>query len=213
MEPTFRDATADDAGPIAYMAHMAGRGHARISTYDLIIPGPPGPSAQRIYMIKRLVAAETVCMLHFTHHRVACVEGRAVACMGALTSGEAGLLAFVRALKEIGWTEAEVALMRTGMSIYNRVEPPVPRGSWAIENVATLPEYRRRGLAAGLLEMTLEQGRRLGHRSAQLAVHIGNDAARDFYGGNGFEITAERKDPEFEAIFGCPGMWEMVRRL
>lgn len=213
MEAVFREATAGDAGPIAYLAHLAGQGHARISTYDLIVPGPPGPLAQRIYMIKRLVAADTVSMLHFSHHRVAVVDGRVVACTGSLDSYGARLLSFVAALRETGWTAAEISTMRSGIAAYNRVEPPVPSDAWMLENVAVLPEHRRKGLASGLLELTLDEGRKRGRRRAHLAVHIGNEAALGLYRGRGFEVTGERVDPEFEALFGCPGMWEMTRLL
>lgn len=213
MEPVFREATAHDAGAIAYLAHIAGQGHARISTYDLIVPGPPGPNAQRIYMIKRIVEADTLSMLHFKHHRVAVLDGRPVACLGSLDSSAATMLSFVAALKETGWTDAEISAMRSGLAIYNRVEPPVPTDAWAIENVAVLPGYRRRRLAAGLLELALNEGRKRGFHYAQLAVHMGNQPALELYRGEGFEITGERVDPEFESLFGCPGMWEMTRPL
>ena len=213
MEPVFREATADDAGPIALLAHVAGQGHARISTYDLIVPGPPGPTAQRIYLIKRIVSAQTVSMLHYSHHRVALVDGRVAACAGALSSGDASMFAFITALQETGWNEGEISLMRSGVAIYSRVEPPVPPNSWAIENIAVLPEYRRLGLASRLLELALGEGRRAGHRSVQLAIHIGNKAALALYQKHGFEVVAERRDPEFDVLFGCPGMWEMTRPL
>lgn len=213
MDAVIRAATAEDAGPIAYLAHMAGSGHARLSTYDLIVPGPPGPTAQRIYMIKRIVAAQKVSMLHYGHHTVALSDGRVVACIGALSSARATMLSFIAALKETGWTDAEISVMRSGLAIYNRVEPPVPSDTWAIENVAVLPEHRRVGLARTLLERALQDGRDTGFQVAQLAIHIGNEAALELYAQNGFEVTSERTDPEFEALFGCPGMWEMTKRL
>jgi ribosomal protein S18 acetylase RimI-like enzyme len=213
LEPIFRPAQADDAAAIAYLAYLAGQGHARISTYDLIVPGRPGPTAERIYMIKRIVTADAVSMLHYSHHRVAVVDGQAVACAGALDSGGASLLTFIAALKETGWTEEDIGRMRLGVATYNRVEPSVPPGAWAIENVATLPEHRRRGLVDGLLEMLLAEGKVLDHTTAQLAVHIGNDVALKLYERRGFEITAQKTDPEFEALFGSPGMWEMRRGL
>jgi ribosomal protein S18 acetylase RimI-like enzyme len=213
LEPIFRPAQAEDAGAIAYLAYLAGQGHARISTYDLIVPGRPGPTAERLYMIKRLVAADSISMLHYSHHRVAVADGQVVACAGALDSQGASLMAFIAALKETGWTEEDITMMHLGVATYNRVEPSVPPEVWAIENVATLPDYRRRGLVAELLEMLLADGRALGHETAQLAVHMGNDVAMQLYRRRGFEVTSERIDPEFEALFGCPGMFEMKRPI
>ena len=212
-ERLVREAAPGDAGPIAHLSHIAGQGSARISTYDLMIGGRPGPTAERIYLIKRIVEARTISMLHYSNHYVATVEGRVSACAGAVDPPGASLLTFVAALKETGWTDEEISRMRSGLTTYSRVEPPITEDCWAIQNVATLEGYRRMGLASALVEQVLERGRQLGLRRARLAVHIGNDAALNLYKGLGFEVKNWRTDPEFEALFGCPGMWEMTRPL
>jgi ribosomal protein S18 acetylase RimI-like enzyme len=209
MQPVIRDASQEDAGAIAYLAHLAGQGNARISTYDLMMPGRQGPTPDRIYMIRRVVAANAVCMLHYSNHRVAAVDGRVAACVGAVDASGAGLISFVAALKETGWTDEEIAAMRSGVASYSPVEPPVSAGAVALENVATLPEYRRRGLAYTLVERTLEAAREGGYERAQLACHMGNAAAFHMYEKLGFKVDAARTDLEFESLFGCPGMLEM----
>ena len=213
MQPVIRDASPEDAGAIAYLAHMAGQGNARISTYDLIVPGRHGPTPDRIYQIKRVVAAETVCMLHYSHHCIADIDGRVAACVGAVDAPGAGLLSFIAALKETGWTDEEITRMRSGVNSYSRVEPPVPKRAIALENVAALPEYRRRGLVSMLVERTLEAARDGGYERVHLACHMGNDAAFDLYEKLGFKVDTVRTDPEFEALFGCPGMLEMSLAL
>ncbi len=41
-----------------------------------------------------------------------------------------------------------------------KVIPEHAPGAWIVENVATLPEFRRRGLVDRLVEEMLERGRR-----------------------------------------------------
>lgn len=213
MGPLFEAATADDAGAIALLSYYSGQGHCTTSTYDLLIPGRPGPTAERIYMMRRLVAADAVSWLHFSHYEVARLEGRAAASLGSFGSKDSGNLDFIAALRETGWTDREVATMLSSVRVYARVEPPIPQDTWMIENVATLPEYRGRGLVSALLERAVERGRERGFKKAQMAVHIGNEKALKVYEKGGFEITATRTDPEFEVVFGCPGMWTMARAL
>jgi len=55
-----------------------------------------------------------------------------------------------------------------------------------IQNVATAPEFRRRGLAAQLLKAVLEQAVGDGIRKVFLEVRIGNNAARALYEKFGF---------------------------
>ena len=214
MEPLIRAATADDSGAIAYAAYLAGQGHCGVSTYDLMIPGRrPGPTAERIYQIKRLVEAESVCWLHYSHYRVAEVDGRVAASIGAFSAEDSGNLALIKALKETGWNDAEIARMSCEVRVYTRVEPPVPRNAWMIENAAVLPGFRRMGLMTALLDLVLAEGRCTGLKTALLACHMGNEAARRLYERAGFVITAQRTDTEFETIFGSPGMWQMTLDL
>jgi ribosomal protein S18 acetylase RimI-like enzyme len=211
LEPLFRSATADDAGAIALLSYYAGQGHCETSTYDLMIPGRPGPTAERIYMIRRLVGTGTVSWLHYSHYEVAQVDGRVVASLGAFGASDSGNLQLIAALKETGWTDREIAAMSSNVRVYSRVEPSVPRDAWMIENVATLPEYRGRGLVSALVSRALVRGRERGYLRAQMACHIGNVAALRVYENAGFEITEVMADAEFEVVFGCPGMWRLAR--
>jgi translation initiation factor 4G len=84
-------------------------------------------------------------------------------------------------------------------------------GAWVIESVATMPQFRRRGLADALMAGILETGRARGHRIAQLTVLIGNVAAQRAYEKAGFRIADEKRHRDFEATLGAPGFMRMVR--
>jgi translation initiation factor 4G len=84
-------------------------------------------------------------------------------------------------------------------------------GAWVIESVATIPDYRRRGLADSLMTEILEAGRARGHRIAQLTILIGNVAAQSAYEKAGFTVRDEKRHPDFEAALGAAGFMRMVR--
>jgi ribosomal protein S18 acetylase RimI-like enzyme len=80
-----------------------------------------------------------------------------------------------------------------------------------VESVATLPEYRRRGLTDSLMREILEIGRARGHRIAQLTILIGNVAAQSAYEKAGFTVRDEKRHPDFEAALCAAGFMRMVR--
>jgi [ribosomal protein S18]-alanine N-acetyltransferase len=67
-----------------------------------------------------------------------------------------------------------------------------------------LPEERRRGVAAALLERILAEGRKLGAFRATLEVRRSNEAALALYKRLGFSVEATRRgyysQPEEDAL-------------
>jgi ribosomal protein S18 acetylase RimI-like enzyme len=82
-----------------------------------------------------------------------------------------------------------------------------------VENVATLPEFRRQGLVDRLMERILARGRERGATTADISVFIGNDAAQLAYEKHGFAAVAEKRHPEFEAVYLTPGTRTLRRGL
>ena len=73
-----------------------------------------------------------------------------------------------------------------------------------ITNVATHPDFRRRGIGAELLEFLKEEAKTRGIDSLYLEVRRSNSAARNLYEKSGFEVVGERKgfykNPKEDAI-------------
>jgi ribosomal-protein-alanine N-acetyltransferase len=61
-----------------------------------------------------------------------------------------------------------------------------------INNLAVLPEVRRKGIGLALMRFVLAEGSRLGARRATLEVRRSNDAARHLYERLGFVIAGVR---------------------
>ena len=84
---------------------------------------------------------------------------------------------------------------------------------WVIESVATVQEFRRRGIIDTLLNEILEKGRGQGFGLGQVGVFIGNTAAQRAYEKSGFRIVDEKRHADFETEIGCPGMARLHREL
>ena len=157
---------------------------------------------------------------HWAHHSVFAVEevdGRPASGMCGYFDEELGIPALQK-----GMIEADERLARTPEEIRAgmqrtapilHVAPHHPSGTWIVENVATHPDHRRQGLVDALLSEMLERGRQRGASLAGIGVMIGNDRAQRAYEKAGFRVSEERRHPDFEALWGCPGIRSMNRAL
>lgn len=64
----------------------------------------------------------------------------------------------------------------------------------AVTNIATLPEYRRKGIGRALLKKMLAEAEKRGVSSVFLEVRVSNEAAKALYLSEGFEEVGVRKD-------------------
>lgn len=73
-----------------------------------------------------------------------------------------------------------------------------------ITNVATHPDFRRRGIAADVLDFLKREAHKRGIDSLFLEVRRSNDAARSLYEKAGFTVIGERKgfykNPKEDAV-------------
>ena len=58
MDPVTRDAQASDATELARLYYLAGKSHAKISMYDLMVPGPYGMTDERIDGLARIITVK-----------------------------------------------------------------------------------------------------------------------------------------------------------
>ena len=167
--------------------------------------------------LEHLAASSAPHWAHFSTFLVAEVDAVPAAALGGYFDEALGMPALAKALPEVnaavGRSQADDAagFARAGSIV--QVAPEHEPGVWIVEHVATRPEYRRRGLIDQLLSEILERGRQLGARKADIGVLIGNDPAQRAYQKNGFAITGEKRHPEFEAVYHCPGIRALSREV
>jgi ribosomal protein S18 acetylase RimI-like enzyme len=214
MDVEIVEARREHAGFLAWVLLASHRSHLERGLWDFVVGGSEADC------LGFLEALTTTAQPHWAHHStflVAQVDGRPAAALCGYFEAENGMATLAKALPEanqrVGRSaeDDDAGFARAGAVV--RVAPDHEAGAWIVENVATRPELRRRGLVDRLLEEILEEGRRRGATIADIGVLIGNDPAQRAYEKAGFQLTGEKRHPEFEAVWKCPGIRSLSRSL
>jgi len=176
--------------------------------------------ATALAFLRRLATTEAVHMFHHSLFLVAELDGEPGAAMCAYDSSTQGYdvalpeIAAATAAEGVNAEDPEYA-RRSGVLLSGFIlEDPGPPGPrWVIENVATRPEMRRRGLVDALLHQLLGHGREGGFEHAQISVFIENERARRAYIKAGFEPVAEQRSDDWQLEMGCPGTEMLLQPL
>ncbi len=176
-----------------------------------------GPDDRRLDFLEGLASSDIASFCHYSSFLVAEVESTPAAALCGYDADKDGTAALTLAVAsvaaKIGWRDAERDAAAARVAPFFTCAPEEPPHTWIIENVATSPEHRGRGLARSLLQAILGLGRERGYRKAQIAVFIGNDPALRAYLQAGFAFADEKRHPEFQAALGCPGITRLLRDL
>lgn len=208
----IREANEGDVDFLAWVMLEASRSHLPRGLWEYI---NDQSGEQTIEFLKRLAVTDVVHFFHHSLFKVAEADGRPAAAMCGFDPTTQGMGAVLQVMPAIA-SECGVTFNQDYMrraSVVGMVTPEYADDAWVVENVATLPECRRRGLTNALLEATLDTGRSSGFNLGQIAVFIGNEPARAAYIRAGFEPKDEKRDPTFEAEVGCPGMERLLQPL
>jgi translation initiation factor 4G len=210
----IRRASFDDVEFLAWVMYSASRSHLIRGLWDLIIGAD---EAGCLEYLRRLAVAQPRSLYHYESFLVAEADGEpAAALCGFEIRGAWEIVgeAMSNVQRDLGWTEAETAasLQRVG-PLWTACMPPDIGADFAIESVATLPQYRRRGLIGALIGDVLRDASERGCELAQITTYIGNDAAQAAYEKSGFKAHEEKRCVELEKILGVPGFIRLTRQL
>jgi ribosomal protein S18 acetylase RimI-like enzyme len=219
MQPATTNVTIVEARPehvpfIAWVMLTAARSHVEKGMWDFMA-GPD--EARTLRFLEALASTEEPHWAHHSLFLVAEAGGRPASALCGYFDEEHGTATLApmlpAAAQAAGMTPDELmAAWQEGLSIA-QVAPEHVAGVWIVEHVATLPEFRRQGLVDRLLAAVLDKGRARGATVGDVGVLIGNDRAQRAYEKAGFRVTGEKRHPEFEAAYGCPGIRELSRPL
>jgi ribosomal protein S18 acetylase RimI-like enzyme len=211
--PAIRPARPDDAGFIARNILLSQRGPRPRGWFDIAL-GWPEPKC--LDFIERLAVARQISWWHVSQFIVAEVDGVPAAALCAMPS-RGSLDMAGPALKEvgrdIGMSASDLAAMFRRGDYSDSCWIQGTDDEWLIEHVATLPEYRGRGLVQALIGHALAAGKEAGFARASISFLIGNEAAERCYAKAGFAFVEEKRDPAFEALTGAPGFRRFVRAI
>lgn len=214
MDVRIRRGRAEDAKFLAWVMLTASRAHMTRGLWDLIVGAD---QAGCLDYLQRLSVAEPRSLYHCESFLVAEADGAPAAALCGFSIQDAWAVA-AQAMSSVqsdsGWSEERTAASYRHVGpIWSNCLPPDAGADFAIENVATRPEYRRRGLIRALIGEALGTARAQGCRLAQIVTYIGNDVAIAAYQKSGFEISQEKRCRDMEAVLEAPGFVRLLRKL
>jgi ribosomal protein S18 acetylase RimI-like enzyme len=213
MAIQIRQARQEDAEFLSRTILLAGRAHVQKGIWDVILGGT---DEENLAFLGVITVTGPPHLFHYSFYQIAEMDGNRAAALGGYAPRTAGYPVLREAMPEALRKSGRGGLDPGAPERMGRVLPCIPEnlaGAWVIDSVATLPEYRGRGLAGRLLASVLDQGRELGFKLAQLSIYIGNLPAQRLYEKHGFRISDENRCPDFEREIGAPGMARMTRLL
>jgi translation initiation factor 4G len=217
MSIRIRRAAENDLDLLTWVMLAASRSHLDRGIWEYL---NASDEAATLSFLRRVGTSDTVHLLHWSLFLVAELDGEPGAAMCAYDSSTQGFdvalpeMAAATAAERIDAEDPEY-VRRSGVLlggfIVDDPGPPGPR--WVIENVATRPEMRRRGLVDALLHQLLGHGRERGFEYAQISVLIDNERARRAYIKAGFEPLAEQRSDDWAREIGSPGSEMLLQPL
>ena len=215
MATRIRPATAADAPFLAWVMLAASRSHVPRGAWDLHVDGP---DARVLAFLERMAVQPAPSFCRWEPFLVAEVDGRPAAALSGYAAREPGMLDPTPAIEVasravLGWGTDELAASGRRLAPFLTCVVEPPRDAWAIEWVATHPDFRRRGLVHELLLAVMDVGRGRGHTDSQILVLIGNTPAQCAYERAGYRVVDEKRHPEFARVVGCPGIACLTRTL
>ena len=217
MAIRIRRATEKDLDLLLWVMLAASRSHLDRGLWEYL---NASDEAATLSFLRRLATTEAVHFFHWSLFLVAELDGEPGAAMCAYDSStqgfEAALPDMIVATAAEGVNAEDLEYVRRRdvmMSGFIMDDPGPPGPRWVIENVATKPEMRRKGLVDALIHELLGHGRERGFEFAQISVFIENERARRAYMKAGFELLAEQRSDEWPAELGCPGTAMLLQPL
>ncbi|MBL6854377.1 MAG: GNAT family N-acetyltransferase [Alphaproteobacteria bacterium] len=212
MATIIRSATPDDGAFLGWASVIASRSQLKRGWFEIVLRRNDTFCFE---FAKCLTLAKAVSWWHWSHFLVAEVDGvvaSALCGFGDDSVYSASMAAMTEAGDRMGIPRDEQAqFWPRGRFI---VSPATSEDdAWTIENVATLPEYRGRGLVERLLAADLERARKAGFKRAQISFFMGNDPAERAYTKAGFAFAEQKTAPDFEAALGIPGIKRFARDI
>jgi ribosomal protein S18 acetylase RimI-like enzyme len=208
------DATREHIPLIAWVVLMSHRSQLPRGMWDFML------GEDEEYKLRYLEAWVDTDLMHWGHwslFKVAEVDGVPAAALCGYPADDMSVETVIRATamtyNKFGVPMQEAAAAWERARAVERIEIAHAPGAWVVEHVATRPDFRRRGLVDRLIAEILQRGLERGHRLSEIGLFIGNERAQQAYTKAGFEVAEEKRDPEFEAVYGCPGGLLMRRAI
>ena len=172
-----------------------------VSIATVTLPKTPDSSTQITYITSLAETAESI----------------PIGSLGGYDPQKSGYLALQKALPEV-YKKLDLPehTFQEANDRASKILACLPKeldNAWVIDSVATMPEYRGRGIAERLLKAIITEGRKNGYSTAQINMYAGNEPALRLYKKLGFEVIEETQDKYFEEKIRSSGMLSLSRKI
>lgn len=214
MNIDIRSAKPDDAQFLAWVMLAATRSHNKYGVWEHYVGGT---EEDCLSFLQLIATTQKPHLFHYSTFIVAEVNGQKAGALSGYDPKVLGMRAFTQTLPEViqqlGWTANDQKAALDRYLPFMTCTPDNAEGAWVVESVAVLPEYRKKGIVSMLLAEALDRGRKNGFKLTQIGVIIDNKPARRAYEKQGFKFDKEKRHPNFEEIYGSPGIARFLLAL
>jgi ribosomal protein S18 acetylase RimI-like enzyme len=214
MRTTIRAARSDDADFLAWAMLTASRSHVPRGVWEYLFDFSEDTTRR---LLAAIVVSERPHWCHWSVFHVAEIDGARAAALCAFDPRTQGMHVLKPIVQEAaigcGIGPADVPGIEARGAVLDAAVPDYADGAWVVENVATVPTFRRRGLIDTLMRHVLGIGRSRGFPRAQISVFIDNTPALRAYEKNGFVIESEKRSAALQAALGFPGLRRLLQTL
>lgn len=211
IDATVRAAKEDDLDFLTWVMIEAARSHLDRSVWETMFDVSV---AELETMLRGLATTERTHWCHVDLFWIAEVGGVPAAAMSTFDPKTHGTAVLSEEMASVaiaaGLAQQNLITAFERSAVFKGCSPSDYPSSWAIENVAVIPEMRGSGVIDQLFAHAIGLGRDEGYEHAQIMVLNGNTRAERVYLRNGFELRADYRGREFEETFGCPGVKLLV---
>lgn len=215
MDIKIRKCVPEDAVFLAKSILFAGRAHVSKGIWEFVLDAS---ERECLLFLEQAVVTTVPHLFHYSGALIAETPDNVPAgSLGGYDPKTHGYQSLQQALPEV---YKKLAMPETTFQDAeeraDRILQCLPReipDAWVIDSVATVPEYRRSGIAESLLQAMMTEGRKRGFSRTQINIYVGNKPALHLYKKLGFTVIEETQDAFFEKEIGSPGMMSLVRNL
>lgn len=215
MNIQIRRCTAADAPFLARSILIAGRAHVAKGIWEFVLDVP---EKECLEFLDNVAVTNFPHLFHYSCYLIAEVDGSIPAgSLGGYDPKKHGYTALQQALPEVyKKLHLPQEMFQGANERAAQILACLPKeidNAWVVDSVATMPQFRGRGVAELLLHAILDNGKKLGYPVAQVNMYIGNDPALHLYQKLGFTVIEETRDAHFEDAIGSPGMLSLAKQL
>ena len=200
MNIKVRKATEKDARFIAHSMLESSRSGKKKGLFDVVFNTQD--DAMVLERLSKLTTTETKSYCHYSNFLVAVVDGVDAGSLCGYEPRLATYEIFTKAMAELGCDGS----YEDRLNSYRQVEPQFDKKTFLLDFMSVDDDYHEFSVLKEMVQKSLLTARLKGYRMVQTMVEIGSVEVILVYKKLGFEVIDERRNEQYEAEYGRPGI-------